>query len=122
MNSRSRILSIVVTCALAGAAYAAGPTHSSSSDSSANREPVTLTIRYQPRDLATRDGAERVYRRLLLEARRKCSINGTSVVEMRRVDARCVNELVDNAVARMGSVQLASMHRGLEQESIAAGR
>lgn len=120
MNTRVRLCSILVTCTFMGAAFGAEPV--ASADRSAGHvDPVTLNFRFDPRDLETREGALRVHHRLMIAARRQCRYSSL-LIELRGVDKRCVSDLVDKAVRKTGSVQLAEVHHGAERAELAARR
>jgi UrcA family protein len=119
MNTRARTWSILIISNLMGAAFAADrplPVHAGTVRS----DPVTMTIRYDIRDLQTHEGASQVYRRILLAARRNCTLQGSLHIELRGVDKRCMTDLVEKAVAKAGAVQLANVHRALEHVDILA--
>jgi UrcA family protein len=119
MFTPARLLSMLAACALVSPAFAAERAPAESD--LLRREPVTMKFRFDPRDLQTREGAERVYRKLERAARRQCTTTGTKVREL-RVDEQCIAELVKDGVARTGSVLLAEVHRGAESSAIAARR
>jgi UrcA family protein len=120
MNTHVRLCSILATCIFMGGAFAAERV--APADRNADRvDPVTLKFRFDPRDLETQEGAERVHRRLVIAARRQCSYSDL-LIELRGVDKQCVSDLVDKAVRQTGSVQLAEVHRGMERADLAARR
>lgn len=121
MNMSVRIFSVLASCALTGVAVAADSAAHSASGL-ARREPVTFSFRYDADELATREGAHRVYIKLAQAARRECAGQGRLLAELVRVDIQCISELVDKAVIQTGSTQLAGVHRGGEQLKVALRR
>jgi UrcA family protein len=119
MNATAKVCSVLIMCNLTGAAFAADRAVPADAGT-VHRDPVTMTFRYDARDLQTREGASRVYHRILLAARRNCTLHGSLHIELRSVDKRCMTELVEKAVATAGAEQLASVHRALEHVDILA--
>ena len=117
MKMNSRVCSALAACMLIGSAGAAAADNRND-----HRDPVEFGFRYDASDLATPQGAERVYRRLVIAVRRECTPGGTRLSELRRTDARCVSELTDKVIARIGSVQLAGVHQSIAELGIAARR
>lgn len=117
MNTTSRTFSALAACILMGSGVAAAADNRFD-----HRDPVKLEFRYDASDLATPHGAEKVYRKLVIAVRRECTPVGTRLNDLRRTDMRCVRELTDKVVARIGSVQLASVHRSFAELGIAARR
>lgn len=76
----------------------------------AEREPVGFTYRFDRNALATRRGAQRAYRHLLQAARRTCTVPGASSRDTRGADSRCVDDLVNQVVLRIGSEMLSGVH------------
>jgi UrcA family protein len=121
MNTPARICSILIICSLAGTAYAAdlaAPAQAGKEGS----EPVAMKFHYDVHELTTPEGASRVYRMILVAARRHCTFQGSLLTELRSVDKRCMTDLVEKAVTQAGSVQLAELHRGMERVDITARR
>jgi UrcA family protein len=76
-------------------------------------EPVRLEYRFNPADLKTEQGAQRVYLNLLRKAQRACADERGLMTDLHRIDRRCAAELVNNAVLQIGSAALAQL-RGNE--------
>lgn len=117
MNTTSRVCSALAACILMGSGVAAAADNGFD-----RRDPVRLDFRYDASDLATQEGAVKVYRRLQLAVHRQCTAYGARLIELRRTDRRCVSELTEKAIARIGSVQLAGVHRSIADLEIAARR
>lgn len=120
MNTLSRLCSILAVCACMDAALAVEP--APLEGHSGDRETLTFPFRYDARELQTREGAGRVYRKLVRAARQQCTTGGTLLTELRRVDKQCVAELVEDGVERAGSVLLTEVHRGAGHTVVTAGR
>lgn len=67
-----------------------------------------LDFRYDKAELASADGAAKLYERLVALANRECRTIGTPPINNPRAD-ECARELVDQLVARINSPLLASL-------------
>lgn len=114
MSKIIRVCSALVACAVMTTAFGAQSAPASQAEPD-RRDTVKFKFQYEASDLATREGAEKVYRRLVRVVRRQCTPAGTLAAELRRVDQRCISEMTSNAVARMGSAHLAAIHQGVDR-------
>jgi UrcA family protein len=82
---------------------------------------VQYRISYHPYELATRAGAEALYRRIGRAARDACRLDGIAAIVARAGADQCRAEIIDRAVAQVGSAALAAIHDGRgEMISLAA--
>ena len=71
-------------------------------------------VRYGDLDLASRGGAETLYRRLQIAANTVCGVyerQYVQYVELRRERRQCVDTTLDNAVVATGIEHVVAMHR-----------
>jgi UrcA family protein len=89
----------------------------------ARRAPETrqFTVYYRTRDLAGQEGAERVYTRLRVAAKKVCGEPQTRVLELRREWLRCVSGSLDSAVAATESERVAAIHRDVTGREVKPG-
>lgn len=114
MSRTILVCSALVACTLMSGAVLGAQPDVAASPALDRREPVKMKFQYEVRSLATRQGAEKIYRRLVRMVQRQCTYQGSRLTELRSVDRRCVNELTGNAVARIGSTHLAAVHQGAQ--------
>jgi UrcA family protein len=86
----------------------------------AEPSPIEFRIRYHSQELATRAGAEALYRRIGRVARDACRMEGITAILARGEAAKCRTETIDRAVAQVGSSALAAVHDGRTSVSLAA--
>lgn len=74
--------------------------------------PIEFRVKYHPYELATRSGAEALYRRIGRVARDACRMDGIAEIVARAEIAKCRAETIDIAVAQVSSAALAAVHDG----------
>ena len=83
---------------------------------------VQVRVHYHLQELESWGGAEAVYRRIGIAARRGCQPVAVAALVARVQARKCRDELVGLAVARVGSPVLAAVHDGSAPIRLAARR
>lgn len=65
----------------------------------------------------TSDSTAVIHRKLLRQARRACDMHASYSMTFTRIEQRCAAEIMDRAVARIGSVELSRHHLGVARPS-----
>ena len=103
--------SFVVRAALAVAATALLTVAPAYADSAAREgQALQATVRYSDLDLASKDGAATLYRRIVTAAHRVCPEDGLRDPRLARVIRECREQAIARAVDAVGSPQLAAVH------------
>lgn len=110
----------IAPVALALAAIAAAVPADARQAPAVEPAPIELRVKYHRHELATRAGAEALYRRIGRVARDACRIEGIAAIVARPEARRCEVETVDRAVGQVGNSTLAAVHDGRASVSLAA--
>ena len=98
-------------CALlATVTLATGLTVDHASAASAYEEPTNVVVRYSDLNLSQPKDAATLYHRIQRAAREACEDNGLESLERTVRIRRCMQEAVNNAVAKVSSQQLTEIH------------
>jgi UrcA family protein len=112
----------IAPLALALAGIAAAVPAEARQAPAAEPAPIELRIKYHRQELATRAGAEALYRRIGSVARDACRMEGIAALFARAEAKGCRAETIDRAVAQVDSSALAAVHDGRTSVSLAAGQ
>ncbi len=79
---------------------------------SAQTEEVTMAFDFTPAQLATAEGASKVYASLKREAHQACTPRGSAISDtvLDKMHADCINGLINDAVDTINSPDLRAVH------------
>jgi UrcA family protein len=86
----------------------------------ATADPPQLRVKYNVWELRTQAGAQGVYSRIKRGAERACPDGGVMPISDRMAAVRCQEELIELAVAKLGSPIVTALHSGNESIQLAS--